>query len=321
MKNFHLNEQAVLITGASGFLGTYLSKACVDAGYQIYGIDHNLPTNLELWTGFVKKSVSEVDLGEFLQGVKLSACFHLAGSASVAYSVQNPFADFDRLLPGTAKLLEYIAQRQIQCHFILFSSAAIYGSPRTLPICESEPPAPISPYGVHKYLAENLLQNYSSLYGITGSILRIFSAYGAGLTKQLFWDVTHKYFEAFKKSEQSVTLFGTGDESRDFIHGSDIAKAALLVNTNSQHQKVQSVNIANGYEINIREAVYTLFKSCPEALTVNFNNQVRLGDPLRWCADISKLKAMNYTPSINLNQGLSDYFAWYKKMLNSEPNN
>ncbi|MES1024390.1 NAD-dependent epimerase/dehydratase family protein [Gloeocapsa sp. BRSZ] len=318
LNNFSKNKQSVLITGAAGFLGTYLAQVCVDEGYQIYGIDHKLPKNPELWTNFIQGSTSQVDFKTFLHNVELSLCFHLAGSALVAYSIQEPFQDFNKLLPGTAKLLEYIVRNQPQCHFILFSSAAVYGNPKVLPISETELPAPISPYGVHKQLAESLLQSYSAIYGITCSILRIFSAYGVGLRKQLFWDILSKYYEQAPQEQQSITLFGTGNESRDFIHGFDIARAAILVGQNPQPKQVQIINIANGQEITIKDAAVNLFKSFPEEVKIHFNNQVRPGDPSRWVADISKLTAMNYKPTIDLSEGLGEYSLWYKNQRYQE---
>ena len=305
------NDLAILITGGSGFLGTYLARACVQAGYRIYGIDRKPPAQPELWAGFTSDSVQTVDLADFLDGVPLQTCFHLAGSASVPFSVQHPFEDFNRLLPGTAKLLEYIATRQKQCHFVLFSSAAVYGNPTELPISEASPASPLSPYGVHKYLAEELLRQYSSIYSLTVSVLRIFSAYGVGLRRQLFWDTLCKYFEAHRKEETFIEFFGTGTESRDFIHAADVARAAVLVSENPKINQVQVVNIANGEEVSIKDAIYTLLESAPRSIAVQFNCESRSGDPSRWLANISYLKSIGYQPSIRLESGLAEYFLYH----------
>jgi len=303
----------VLITGSSGFLGTYLARACVAARHTIYGIDRNPPLEPALWSGFVQGTLAEVNFEKFLGTQHLQTCFHLAGSGSVPYSVAHPYEDFTKLLPGTARLLAYLSQHQPQCHFVLFSSAAVYGSPQILPVSETTPTKPISPYGVHKRLAENLLQDYSTLYGLSGSILRIFSAYGAGLRRQLFWDVLNKYFAALAKGEKTIKLFGTGAESRDYIHAQDVARAAIIASNNQKPQSVQIINVANGIEVTTQTAVDTLLAAIPQPIAVEFTSQPRPGDPYRWVADISQLSAIGYTPTISLHEGLSGYFSWYRK--------
>ena len=104
------------------------------------------------------------------------------------------------------------------------SSAAVYGSPSSLPITEQSDIKPISPYGWHKYLSEILCKKYFSLYKMQTISLRVFAVYGERLTKQLFWDI----YEKIQKSND-ITLFGTGNESRDFINIKDLVLAIELV--------------------------------------------------------------------------------------------
>lgn len=313
------NSPAILITGGSGFLGTYLARACTQSGYRIYGIDHKPPAQPELWDGFAEDYVQAIDLTDFLDGVSLQTCFHLAGSASVPFSVQHPFEDFNRLLPGTAKLLEYIVTRQKQCHLVLFSSAAVYGNPTELPVSETSQALPLSPYGVHKYLAEELLRQYSSIYSLTVSILRIFSAYGVGLRRQLFWDALCKYFDAYQKEEAFIEFFGTGAESRDFIHGADVARVAVLVSENPRINQVQQINVANGEEVSIKDALHTLLNFAPRTIAIKFNCESRSGDPARWLADVSYLKSIGYQPAISLESGLEEYFLYYGRGWEANP--
>ncbi|WP_218081024.1 NAD-dependent epimerase/dehydratase family protein [Anthocerotibacter panamensis] len=307
-------RETILITGGSGFLGSQLALRCIASGYRIIGIDRRPPAQPELWSKFTVQPVIEVDWGSFLQGEVLKTCFHLAASASVPLSVQNPYTDFQSLLPGTASLLSYIIRSQKACHLVLFSSAAVYGNPQMLPVEESAQAQPLSPYGVHKYLAEQLLQSYSAIYGITGSILRIFSAYGAGLRRQLFWDILHKYWAALATGTPQIELFGTGQESRDFIHSQDVAQAALLVGEHPRLGQVQIVNVANGCEVTIAEAVAALLASATLPVQVKFTGQARVGDPSRWVADVRCLQALGYEPQITLKSGLVEYFRWVQSL-------
>lgn len=302
-----------LITGASGFLGTYLAQACYEQGYQLHGVDPNPPRNADYWTRFAAASVAEVDFTEFLAGIELDVCFHLAGSASVPFSMGHPFDDFQKLLPGTARLLEYVAKRQPSCHFVLFSSAAVYGNPAKLPLQEDGPTAPISPYGAHKHLAEQMMYDYARIFKLTGSILRIFSAYGAGLRKQLFWDVLNRHYTAPPAERALLTLLGTGEESRDFIHARDVARSALCVAAVPKPQTVQVINVAGGEEVRIADAVGLLMNAGDPGVAIRFAGQSRVGDPSRWVADISKLRSLGYIPSVELGAGLAEYHAWFRR--------
>jgi UDP-glucose 4-epimerase len=305
----------VLITGASGFLGTYLAQACREQGYVLYGVDPNPPYDPEQWERFATAPVAVVNFPEFLSGVNIDICFHLAGSASVPFSMSHPFEDFQKLLPGTAHLLEYIALRQPMCHFVLFSSAAVYGNPVRLPVREDDPSTPISPYGCHKYLAEQMVRDYSRIFKLTGSILRIFSAYGVGLRKQLFWDVLSRHYAASPAERSRLTLLGTGQESRDFVHARDVALSALCAAANPLPQSVQVLNVSGGREVRIADAVALLMVSQHPEIEICFAGQSRVGDPSRWVADISNLLALGYTPSVKLESGLAEYHSWFQQFI------
>jgi dTDP-glucose 4,6-dehydratase/UDP-glucose 4-epimerase len=191
--------------------------------------------------------------------------------------------------------------------FINLSSAAVYGNPLELPTHENAPTLPLSPYGYHKLISELLMKEYSQCFGLRTLSLRVFSAYGSGQKKLLFWDL-HKKIEA---ASGIIKLFGTGEESRDYIHADDIAKQVLLVIENANFEG-ESLNVANGQEVRISTVANLFKKYYPTNFEFEFNNEVRLGDPLNWCADISKMKDWGYEPSIYLEEGISRYIHWLK---------
>ena len=307
-----MNRTALLV-GASGFLGRYLGDACLEKGWSLYGIDPKPPLELSRWKGFDPSLLEAVDLAGFLPDGKLDTCFFLGGSASVPLSVQNPLHDFQMLLPGLVRVLSYLAKHQPGCRLVLYSSAAVYGNPHHLPISENAKLAPVSPYGVHKALAEELLRYYVTLFPIRASILRIFSAYGEGLKKQLFWDVTQKYRQALFEGGSTFPMWGTGAESRDFIHGLDVAHAALAVAEHSR-ETFQVVNVARGEECTVADAVKSLLSQVSPVITPVFGGEERAGDPLNWRADVTVLKSMGWEPSVNLEDGMKRYFAWSQKL-------
>jgi UDP-glucose 4-epimerase len=292
----------VLITGAAGFLGTYLGELCAERGFSLFGIDSNPPVRPEAWQGFRRTRTEAADFVGLLDGVRLDYAFHLSGSASVPLSVATPRVDFDKLLPGTAALLDFLRAHQPSAHAVLFSSAAVYGNPRSLPVFEDAPLVPISPYGVHKLVAETLWMHTARIQGLRASVIRIFSAFGAGLRKQLFWDVVRKYSRWKRGETPDVEMFGTGDETRDFVHARDVARAAVAV---AERSTGAIVNVASGEEVSIRAATRMLLGA---EVPVRFNGQSRPGDPLNWRADVSRLRALGWEPKVGVAEALREYF-------------
>ncbi|MDT0650424.1 NAD-dependent epimerase/dehydratase family protein [Autumnicola edwardsiae] len=306
------NPKTILITGASGFLGTWLSREAVKAGFKIYGIDLRTPLQPQLWENFATASLDTVDLEQLMEGCTLDAICHLAGGASVSASVKDPFGDFSSLLPGTARLATYLKKSQAQARFFLFSSAAVYGNPESLPITEDTPIKPISPYGIHKAIAESLLCNYARIFDLNITIFRIFSVYGPELRKQLIWDVSQRALSAEEEGVKSITLFGTGAESRDFMYVKDVCQAVLTVISKPVSSKIQIYNLGSGVESSIAEVAELLVNNLGVDIKIQFDGIVPKGDPANWRADISKLLNLGFTPRYNLNEGLHQVATWAK---------
>jgi len=307
-----MQNRTLLITGASGFLGTWLADAAHEQGYKIIGIDLRAPYRPEIWTRFATSSCETTDFYELLKGQKLHAICHLAGGASVVASVNDPFADFSSLLPGTARLALFLAVSQPQARLFFFSSAAVYGNPKSLPITEQTQLRPISPYGVHKATAEYLLFHYARILNLSVTAFRIFSVFGPGLKKQMIWDVGQNALTAVKEGKKEIVLFGTGNESRDFIYVKDVCKAVLTVLAYPAKQRTEIYNLASGVESSILEVAQCLVKNLKVDVKVAFNGEIRNGDPVNWRADISRLKALGYESDYCLESGLKEIAAWMK---------
>jgi UDP-glucose 4-epimerase len=175
-----------------------------------------------------------------------------------------------------------------------------------LPINEKDFCKPLSPYGFHKRNAEIICEEFTKFYQIQTCNLRIFSAYGNGLKKQLFWDISQK-----AKSQKSISLFGTGLESRDFIHIKDIVKAIELVLKNGDFNN-GIYNVGNGVENRIKDLATILLEALNWKGELSFTQENRIGDPINWCADISALKLLGYQQTVKLNEGLIEYAKWVK---------
>lgn len=312
-----LKGKNVLITGSSGFLGSHLAEYAFKEGAILYGVDIKPPLNEEFWKGIIVGGVSSPELEILLKREKFEVIFHLAGGASVAASIQNPMLDFTLLIPDTYKLLYLLKQYNPTAHFVFFSSAAVYGNPKELPIKETAPISPISPYGINKALTEKMVEYYTSYWSIRSSVLRIFSAYGEGLRKQLFWDVMNKYKSQLANvltdnDIMVLSLFGTGKESRDFIYCKDVVRAAILVSSEQPLPgNTEYYNVANGEQVPIEKAMITLFANAEIKTKFDFTGSLRSGDPECWVADISKLSNLGYLRKHEFNETLDAYFKWF----------
>lgn len=295
----------ILIIGSKGFIGFHAMEYFKNQNFIVLGCD--------VVTDYVSKDYYQIDATNsdfhaLFEKYQFDACLNCSGAASVPLSLEFPLKDFNLNTLNVFKILEAIRTYQPSCKFINLSSAAVYGNPTQLPINEMSQLKPLSPYGIHKLQAEQIVQEFSDFYKIPTCSLRIFSAYGNGLRKQLFWDMYQKFLNA-----DAISLYGTGKESRDFIHVDDIVRAFHLVLENGKFNG-EATNIANGEEFTI-EYVAELFRSNFEGhKTIAFNNQVKQGDPLNWRADISMLKSLGYQQTISLEAGIQSYIHWVNSL-------
>lgn len=292
----------IIIIGSKGFIGHNLLNYFSGRGHELWGAD--------VVTDYVKPDqyflidVSNSDFSSVFTQVNYDLCINCSGAASVPDSIINPVRDYYLNTVNVFKILEAINRFQPNCRFINLSSAAVYGNPQYLPVKESASPNPLSPYGIHKLHSEQICKEFYDFFNIKTCSLRIFSVYGNGLQKQLFWDL-HKKF----KAAIPFTLHGTGNESRDFIHVLDLAKAIELVSEFSSFN-ADVINVANGQEIRIYDIVATFFSFYKSEISYTFSGEIRDGDPTNWLADISRLISFGYQPSVYINDGLKKYYDW-----------
>lgn len=293
-------KPSLLIIGVNGFIGNHLASKLIDF-YNITGVSSHrhalVPTIL------VDKY--NWNPSDCFKSQKFDFCINAGGSSSVGWSIEHPEKDYLLNVVNTEKLVAAIIEFNPTCKLVQLSSAAVYGNPEKLPVSESHSLNPISPYGRHKLQSEQLI-SYSSVQSIN---LRIFSAYGPGLKKQLFWDILEK-----ARKNNCINLFGTGRETRDFIYIDDLVAAVSLLMAKSNFDG-SAINIASGKSIPISEAATSLINSYNQSLTLKFNNAQKEGDPLHWEANIDKLKAYGFTAEFSIQNGLKKYADWYRNEI------
>lgn len=292
----------LLVLGSEGFIGNHVVKHAIQVGCAVTGVDliDKKPSGYQ----YEKLSLLSADLDSFLDQNSFDLIVNCAGSGNVGFSIQHPVTDFDLNTRSVIFVLEAIRRHMPDARYIHLSSAAVYGSPTMLPVEETAAIQPISPYGFHKSMAETICKEYSVMHGMSISVVRPFSVYGPGLQKQLLWDVYQK-----AKLNNEVELWGTGEETRDFIFVEDAAKAILVI-AEADQEAYNQFNLASGISVTIKTAVEELLRALSWERNLLFNQQVREGDPRFWQADVSKLNAIGFKPSFSFQQGLKYTAAW-----------
>ncbi|MBV6653948.1 MAG: NAD-dependent epimerase/dehydratase family protein [Mameliella sp.] len=293
----------ILVIGSKGFIGSHVFRHFNNTELIAFGADIAVDYGSD---NYILIDAINSNYDEIFRQHQFDLCVNCSGAASVPASIDNPSRDFSLNAFNVFKILDAVRKNSPDCKVINLSSAAVYGNPVNLPVKETDPLSPMSPYGFHKRASEQICEEFHRFFGLQVASLRIFSAYGEGLKKQLFWDL-HKKAQASER----VDLFGSGKESRDFIYIGDLVRLIEIVAVKSSFN-AEVINAANGIEITIKEAASTFIKHWKPEVEINFTGKERKGDPSRWVADISKAKAMGYEPQFTLKKGLKNYCQWLR---------
>lgn len=301
----------ILITGAYGFLGRNVAKEFKKYDHNIAGIGHGKWESEEYNKWGIDTWYETTITFEALLNInkKFDVIVHCGGSGSVGFSWENPYEDFQKSVQSTLAILEYIRLQNTSCKFIYPSSPAVQGNLGHVQISENMVSTPVSPYGFHKKIAEEICLSYHHNFKIDIGIIRYFSIYGSGLQKQLLWDACKK----ISKSDE-VVFFGTGYETRDWIHVSDAA--SLLFHFSERLKGYEVINGGSGIETPINEIIDILKKYMKKSIKIDFNGITKEGDPLHFWADLTKSKKLNWKPTINIEDGIKEYVQFFKSLQN-----
>ncbi len=303
-------SKKILITGAKGFIGSNVAKHFKSLGYVTYGLDHgslSIEESKEIGLDFWKKD--DISIKAILELEQtFDVIVHCGGSGSVGFSLEHPYNDFKKTVEGTLEVLEYMRLYNPKAHLIYPSSPAVQGECEDTPIKEEYIGKPASPYGYHKKITEELCQSYCEKFGLKITIVRLFSVYGIGLKKQLLWDGVNK----IKNAKTNVLFWGTGEETRDFIHINDVLELfKKIIETNDFFL---ILNGASGKRRTIREVVFLIRKLLHSPVSLSFNNQKNVGNPAYYWADLEKAKRLGWSASTDFETGLKEYIAWTKTL-------
>ncbi|NEO98880.1 MAG: NAD-dependent epimerase/dehydratase family protein [Symploca sp. SIO2E9] len=296
----------VLITGVTGFIGRYVAREFSEAGWNVVGLGTSPPENAprQDLNNYQQLILPSTELVDIIQKIQPQVCVHCAGRASVGLSLSEPAADFSASVDVTFNLLYTLRNYASGCRLIYLSSAAVYGNPESLPIRETHKPSPISPYGFHKLMSEQLCSEFFKVYDQPTAIVRIFSAYGPGLRRQVLWDICRKTL-----TQPVLKLLGTGNESRDFIHVRDVARAIYTLVEKAPFE-AEVYNLSSGIETEIKSLAELVLSHLERKINIEFDGMFTEGNPINWQADISRIAQLGFTPEVTLERGTKVYAQW-----------
>jgi UDP-glucose 4-epimerase len=301
-------SKSALVTGAYGFVGRHIAQRLAAAGYSITGIGHG-SWGRDEWRrwGIAEWHSADVNVETLTTyGGEPNVVVHCAGSGSVAFSMTHPLQDYQRSVATTVSVLEFLRLHHPDARLVLPSSAGVYGFAHELPIRTDAALRPVSPYGLHKSIAESLCASYARHFGVRCALVRLFSVFGIGIRKQLLWDACSKI------SVADLAFSGTGDETRDWVHIEDAAELMYLA-TEYASEACPIVNGGVGLAVRNRELIEALCADFGIAQhRLQFSGRVRPGDPLHYVADCSGARAWGWVPKRQWRREVTAYVEWFR---------
>ena len=298
----------VLITGGAGFIGSHIAEALVADGHRVRIFDNlssghlsnldHLKDRVEFVRGDVRDRAA---LGAAMPG--MTHCFHEAALVSVFESVEKPFDNHDINMSGTLNVLQAARDAGVQ-RVVFASSAAVYGNDPELPKRETMRPQPASPYAAGKITGEYYLSIFAQLYGVQTVSLRYFNVFGPRQDPKSMYSGVISKFTDDVKAGRAPTIFGDGQQTRDFVFVKDIVQANLKAMFGEKVGAGEACNVATGQTASLLDMVRVLGELTGRTITPNFKD-ARKGDIQHSSADISKARQLlGYEPKFTLKTGL-----------------
>jgi len=306
-----------LVTGGAGFIGSNLVALLREEGWNVRVLD-DLSTGYEqnlhnLRLEFVRGDVRDRELvDQLVEGVDV--VFHLAASVGNLRSLEHPQEDADINVIGTVNILESARKHRVG-KIVYSSSAAIFGELLTTPIAEDHPQNPDSPYGVSKLAAEHYVLSFAKLYGVSAVSLRYFNVFGVHQRYDAYGNVI-PIFAKRALSGTPITIFGDGEQTRDFINVRDVALANYRAATFLDG--VHVFNCGTGQSITINHLA-ALIQECAGSNVDTVYEAPRLGDVRHCRADISRMhEKLGFVPSGDMKADLRAYLDWFRQDSQTE---
>lgn len=290
-----------LVTGGAGFIGSNLVDRLVEIGHKVIVLDNfvsgkkvNLSHHKKKNVKIIKLDISEnKNLDKYFK--KVDYVFHLAGLAEIIPSIKNPKKYFKNNVLGTYKVIEASKKAKIK-KFIYAASSSCYGTPKNYPTSEKDKIDTKNPYALTKYLGEELVMSYASVFNMPNISFRFFNVYGPRLNNSSQYSSVFGIFLLQKSANKPLTIVGKGNQTRDFIHVDDLINAFIKTIKSKSANKVY--NLGSGKETSINK-IAGLMGGKKTFIPK------RRGEPNRSCANISKIKKdIKWKPKVTIEEGV-----------------
>lgn len=301
----------ILVTGGAGFIGSAIVQQLLENNDKVIIID-NLTTgelhNIKPMTSFYPLDITSNELEKVFLIERPDIVIHQAAQVSVQQSLNAPSLDCHVNILGTINILNSCVKYKVK-KLIYSSTAAVYGAPNYLPIDENHPVLPMSFYGLSKSTAERYIQLFSQLYNLKYTILRYANVYGPNQNLQGEAGVIALFIKHMLNDE-SLTIFGDGNQTRDFVYVKDVAAANVLA---IQKGDNQIFNIGSNTQISITNLINTLSELHEKEIIRNFEKP-RPGDIIDSLLLNQKAKSeLGWSPKFTLEAGLKETINYFKK--------
>lgn len=302
----------ILITGGAGFIGSHILAQLQgrrDMDVVVFdnlssGSKEHVPAGMELVEGDV---CDEAAVDALFADHHFDAVIHLAAQTMVPFSVDHPVEDCQINLEGVLHVLE-ACRTHGTGHILFSSSAAVYGDNLHIPLKETERLVPTSPYGITKMTTEHYLRVYHELYGMDATVFRFANVYGERQGEKGEGGVVSIFCKLLSQ-RQGITVFGDGNQTRDFVYAGDIAQAIIRA---LPLKGYHTMNVSTGQETSINDLIRSFEKAVGYTVPVQYTAP-RTGDILRSVLSNEALKRdLGFVPAMDLEEGIRRTYDWYR---------
>jgi UDP-glucose 4-epimerase len=310
-----VEPRRILVTGGAGFIGSHVAEAYLSRGDEVWIVDDlssGRKENVPSGATFVEMSVGDPGLHVLMEEVGFHLVNHHAAQIDVRRSVEDPGLDAGINILGLLNLLEGARATGVERVVYVSSGGVVYGEPELRPTPETAPKGPLSPYGVSKLAGEYYLGYYRVVHGIETVALRYSNVYGPRQDPHGEAGVVAIFFQRLLRGEE-LTIFGDGEQTRDYVYVGDVVRANLLASElrfpADAGMDDRAFNVGTGVETSVNRLA-DITEAVSEIRTGRVFRATRKGE-LAWSVlDVSRLKAVGWSPRTSLADGLRETFRW-----------
>ena len=318
-----IKNKSILITGAAGFIGGHLFETLIKQNNYLIVIDNfnkyyfgkddqfkEITKNYRISKDYELISGDLIDKNIFTKiNTEIDIIFHLAAQAGVRYSIKNPAEVTNNNIVSTVNILEFAYKNNVK-KVALASSSSVYGNPLYTPLDEDHPKNPISPYAVSKLCGEVYASLYFREYNLPVTSLRFYTVYGPRGRPDM---AIRKFFNLILEDKQ-ITIYGDGEQLRDFTYVSDIVEGLILAAENPKSGgEVFNLGVSN--PINVNSLVDKMYTIANKSKKVKYIEKQQGDVDITYSNTDKANKSLGYYPKVSIDQGLRKTYEWHLKYL------